>query len=286
MRNLTILREKSFVACLAKMKVYIEDSAAELTIGGTPCRMLGTLKNGEQKTFSVEEDARRIYVIADTVSKEYCNEVYELPAGTEDIALSGRNCYEPSRGNAFRFADNNSEAALQQRKRGKKIGWLVLIGAVLVGFVIGLAISLFGSGSAKPKTFTNEGISMTLTSDFVPVEAEGFLLCYSTPETAAFVVKEPFSAYAELETFSLDRYTGLVISTNQLDSQLGHTASGIPYYDYQGTDGSATIAFRAYTYRTEDAFWIVQFGTDADKIEAMYAQFDAWADTVTFTDGQ
>ena len=288
MRNLTILREKSFVGSLAKMKVYIEDPAsAELTISGTPCRKLGDLKNGEQQTFEIEEDARRIYVIADTVSKEYCNEVYELPAGAEDISLSGRNCYEPSRGNAFRFADNNSESALQQRKRGKKIGWIVLICAILVGFAVGFVISYHGA-APKEKTFTDKGISMVLTSDFVPVEVEDdkFLLCYSTPDKAVLVVKEPFSSYEEMETFSLDRYTRLVISMNQLDAKLSHTDSGIPCYDYQGSDGNVTFAFRAYTYRTEDAFWIVQFGTNAEKIESMYAQFDAWADTVTFTDGQ
>ena len=65
-----------------------------------------------------------------------------------------------------------------------------------------------------------------------------------------------------------------------------HTASGIPYYDYQGTNEGETFDFRAYTYRTGDAFWIVQFTSKVENIESMYAQFDAWADTVTFTDGQ
>ena len=50
MRNLTIVRRKSFVACLAKMKVYIEDPASnELVINKIPCRKLGELKNGEEK---------------------------------------------------------------------------------------------------------------------------------------------------------------------------------------------------------------------------------------------
>ena len=286
MRNLTILREKSFVGSLAKMKVYIEDPASiELTISGTPCRKLGDLKNGERQTFEIEEDARRIYVIADTVSKEYCNEVYELPAGAEDISLSGRNCYEPSRGNAFRFADNNSESALQQRKRGKKIGWIVLICAILVGFAVGFVISYHGA-APKEKTFTDKGMSITLMSDFVPFEGEGFQLCYGSSDEAVFVIKEPFSTLEGLETFTLDQYTELVISANQLDTKMQHTASGIPYYDYQGTNEGETFDFRAYTYRTGDAFWIVQFTSKVENIESMYAQFDAWADTVTFTDGQ
>ncbi len=43
MRNLIITREKSFVACLGVMKVYIEDRMSpEITINNTPCRKPGT----------------------------------------------------------------------------------------------------------------------------------------------------------------------------------------------------------------------------------------------------
>ena len=60
MRNLTIKRNKTFVACLAKMKVYIEDASAnDLTINGIPCRKLGDLKNGEEKNFSIGENAAK-----------------------------------------------------------------------------------------------------------------------------------------------------------------------------------------------------------------------------------
>ncbi|MBP1575986.1 MAG: hypothetical protein J6A68_00485 [Oscillospiraceae bacterium] len=47
MRNLTIKRTKSFVGCLGKMKIYIEDPTSnELLINNTPCRKIGDLKNG------------------------------------------------------------------------------------------------------------------------------------------------------------------------------------------------------------------------------------------------
>ena len=63
MRNLTIRREKHFVASLATMKVYIEDPTAnDLTINGVSCRKLGTLKNGEEKTFTIAEEAAKVFV--------------------------------------------------------------------------------------------------------------------------------------------------------------------------------------------------------------------------------
>lgn len=45
MRNLTVKREKSFVACLITMKVFAEDKEhGETVIDGTPCRRIGELK--------------------------------------------------------------------------------------------------------------------------------------------------------------------------------------------------------------------------------------------------
>ena len=101
MRNLTIIREKSFVGCLAKMKIYIEDRASgEIHVNGTPCRKIGDLKNGEEKTFQVTEEEAKVFVIADQLSKDYCNEYYQLPAGQEDLFLVGKNKFNPAAGYA------------------------------------------------------------------------------------------------------------------------------------------------------------------------------------------
>ena len=66
MRNLTIKREKTFVGSLGTLKIYIEDpNAGDTTINDTVCRKLGDLKNGEEKTFPVEDRAAKLFVIAD-----------------------------------------------------------------------------------------------------------------------------------------------------------------------------------------------------------------------------
>ncbi len=144
MRNLTIERRKTFVACLMKMKVYVEtDGIGELVINGTPCVKLGTLKNGETKTFEISEKAVKIFVICDKVSKEYCNDFYQLPEGKEDVALSGKNKFSLASGNAFVFDNNDNPEAVQNRQKGKRIGTVVLFIAIVVGVVIGF---LLGSG--------------------------------------------------------------------------------------------------------------------------------------------
>ena len=143
MRNLTIKREKTFVACLGKFKVYIENANSnELTIRNTPCRKLGELKNGQESTFVIDDSEAKIYVIADKMSKEYCNEMYKIPAGTEDIYLKGKPSFSLSAGNAFRFENNTNPEALKNREVGKRKGSNIFIIAIVVGFILGLIIGL------------------------------------------------------------------------------------------------------------------------------------------------
>ena len=142
MRNLTIQRRKSFVASLAKIKVYIEDhEKGETYINDIPCRKLGAIKNGAEETFVIEESPLKIFVIFDNLSKGYCNDCYELEAGSEDVVLSGVCKLAPVTGNAFVFDNNNSEMASSNRKRNKRIGWLVSILALVAGIIVGFAIT-------------------------------------------------------------------------------------------------------------------------------------------------
>ena len=141
MRKLTIKRTKTFVACLMKMKVYIEDhSAGEIVINDVPCRKLGDIKNGEEKTFEISESAAKVFVIADKLSKDYCNDFYQLPEGSEDIVLTGKNRFNLANGNAFRFDNNDNAAVAANRKRGSRIGMIVMIVAIVIGAIVGFLI--------------------------------------------------------------------------------------------------------------------------------------------------
>ncbi|MBQ4509514.1 MAG: hypothetical protein II984_02215 [Clostridia bacterium] len=145
MRNLTIKRNKAGAGCAGKLKVYIEDhNAGEIEINGVPCRKIGTLKNGEEKTFSIDENEQKVFVIFDTMSKNYCNDYYKVPAGSEDVSLSGKCKFNPAAGNAFRFDGVTDEEVLQNRKSGNSKGVVVLIVAIIVGFVIGFLMTRGG----------------------------------------------------------------------------------------------------------------------------------------------
>lgn len=144
MRKLTIERRKTFVACAMKLKVYVEtDGVGDLVINDTPCVKLGTLKNGETQTFEVTEKAAKVFVIVDSASKNYCNDMYQLPEGSEDVSLSGQNKFSLASGNAYVFDNNDNPEAVANRKKGKTVGTVVAVVAIVIGAIVGF---LLGSG--------------------------------------------------------------------------------------------------------------------------------------------
>ena len=59
MRQLTVRREKTFVGSAAKAHVYIADPQGDTVISGMNCSKLGELRNNEEKTFEITEEATR-----------------------------------------------------------------------------------------------------------------------------------------------------------------------------------------------------------------------------------
>lgn len=293
MRNLTIKRNKTFVASLAKMKVYIEDpTAAEITINQVPCRKLGELKNGEEKTFQIGEQSARVYVIADQLTKNYCNEYYQLPEGQEDISLSGKNKYNPVGGNPFRFDNNQSAGVTENRKRGLKVGAIVLVAAAVVGLAVGFGVGrgVFAA-LMKPQTkvFTSEGMSITLTSAFRESEVSdhsAYTAIYESRDVAVFALQKKFADYPELEDCTLAEYAQLLVEDYEFLGAKVKTGDGLTWFYFTSTDsGNTTFCYYSYVYRAGDAFWWITFTVKSEEVaESMEQQIITWAKSVKFAD--
>lgn len=288
MRNLTIKRTKSFVACLVKMKVYIEDpNYRGAIINDVPCRKLGEIKNGEEKTFQIGNDEARVFIIADELSKNYCNDFYRIPAGEEDVFLTGKNRYNLASGNAFRFDGVTDEEVLANRKKGTKKGIWVIIGALIVGIIIGFLsnLDLFLDLNSKPETFTADGMQITLTSAFDEASFEGYNVCYESDDVAVLVLKEEFTLFAPDENFTLEEYGNILLEGNDLSSTASlQTTDGITHFEYEYTspeDGNDYNYF-ATIYKSDDAYWLIQFVTFAEDADDYRATIMEWAKSVEF----
>ncbi len=147
MRNLTVIRRKSFVACISAVKIYIEDSEGDTVINGTKCRLLGKVKNNERVTFEIGNESYKIFAVYDKISKGYCNDYYTVPAGEEDHYVSGISHFNPFGGNPFYFDAVNDGTAIANRKKNSKKALAILIPvfvvAVVAGFLIGYYLIRF-----------------------------------------------------------------------------------------------------------------------------------------------
>lgn len=291
MRNLTIKREKSFVACLATMRVYIEDATStELIINNVSCRKLGDLKNGEEKTFVIGDTSAKVFVIADMMSKDYCNELYQLPEGQENIYLTGKNEYNPATGNAFRFDQNNNAEALANRKRGKKKGGGVMIAALIVGVIAGLLIGfapmmISNFENKQPKAFETADVRITLTEEFEKEDGAEYAWAhayYYSRDVEVIIEKEPLSFVNSFKEYSLEQYARLVMQNNDLDCEL-KTEDGFVYCEFEDTDNNGLVYYTyMYFYRSDNAFWRVRFCTLSEQLEKYDELIPEWAGSVEF----
>lgn len=293
MRNLTIERRKKFAGCAVAVKFYIEDAAnEEIRIDQTPCRKLGKLKNGESKTFSISNDSAKLFAIHDKLSKEYCNDSYQLPTGAEDIHLAGEAKINPGIGNTFIFDGNPLLPLTPKKKRGRIIGWVILIIACLIGSIIGqigggwIGGALFSDKeNAEPKTFTADNMSITLNENFSEDVLDSFTACYSSRDVAAFLLKEEFSLMAGLENYTLEQYGQLVLQNNGMPDFQLQTVDGVLYFEYE-VDNEAdktTYYYFSTIHKATDAFWLVQFACNAADAEEHIPDFIQWAKSVSFS---
>jgi len=288
MRNLTIKRKKSFVASLAKMKVYIEDpDAQDLRINGVSCRKLGDLKNGEEKTFAISEQSARVFIIGDKLTKDYSSEFRTIPAGQEDVVLSGGNRYNLLTGNAFQFDGAAEEAVLQHRKKSRKTGLLVLIVAAIVGFAVGFISNwdAFVPKQVEPETFTSNGMTVTLTNEFWEASYEGYTACFDSEKIAVLALQEPFDSFEGLADCTLEEYAQMVFFNNGFDDSITlqqEQGQNFFEYQYQNPDTGEVFGYYTLLYKAEDAFWMVQIAGEQANYDAYRSSFPQWASTISF----
>ena len=281
MRNLTIKREKNFVGCLISSKVYIEDyESSDLTINKIPCRKLGEVKNGEEKTFEIGNNEAKVFVISDKLSKDYSNEFYQLSAGENDVALIGKCEYNPAGGNAFRFYNNDTEETVKNRKKGNKVGIIILVCALVVGFILGF-VSVFIE-SCAPMDISYSNMTMTVTAEFEKdSDSYGFDCCYYSYDISIFIDKHSFADMPNLKNLSLREYGNAIIDEYDLGGSL-KTENGLTYYEYTNTNDGDVYMFRGYIYESYDAFWSIEFGALKEDFIDREDEIKEWAASVAF----
>ena len=281
MRKVYLTRDKSFVACLAKLNVYVEDANnPEDVIADIPCRKVCKIANGETISFEIPDEETRVIVIADKLSKNLCNDYYRVPAGVSDVEIGGKCTYNPGAGNPFRFHGVTDEDILANRKRSGRKGLITILIAALVGFVIGF-VGTMDTWFVNDKVFKADDFEITLTTQFTEDYENGSHIFYSKDCSVAVVVFD-FEQHADLAPLSemdflnllkmndgfsvsaeLRNLEGLYIVEEQAESEIGDIRSYFTVFK-----------------KSDDAFYLFEFGCENEKYQEYRNQFIDWAKTI------
>ena len=280
MRNLTITRRKSFVGCAMKDQIYIGDPLAqEIIIDGVPCRKLGDIKNGESKTFQIEDGEQQIFLIVDKISKNYCNASVTIPEGQDDIALSGIHKFVFG-SNPFCFDGvQQSEEQLAKQKKNNRKGMVIMTVSIVLGLALGFSLPwiFLNTKEAPPKNFTKEEFQITLTDAFESTEEAGFFSFYRSKSAMVFTIREAKEFFGDI---TLEEYGDLVLEANNRTGHKLNQDDGFIWFEYTDTPEKQEFYYLAVCCQSEDAFWLVNFVTPASNQNQYKETFLNWAKSI------
>ncbi|MBO5701590.1 MAG: hypothetical protein J6S71_04060 [Clostridia bacterium] len=281
MRKVYLTRDKSFVGCLGKLNVYVEDVAnAETVIADIPCRKVCKIANGETVSFDIPDEEVRVIVIADKLSKNLCNDYYRVPAGVSDVEIGGKCTYNPGAGNPFRFHGVTDEDILANRKRTGRKGLVVLIIAALIGFVMGF-VGNMDTLFVNDKVFTADEFEITLTTQFAEDYEDGTYYFGSRDSSVAVTVFD-FDEYAGIAQMSEREFLNLLKSNEifSISAELKNL-EGLLVVEEQAESQAGDIrSYLTVFIKSDEAFYIFEFGCENEKYQEYRNQFIDWAKTI------
>ena len=244
------------------------------------CRCLGTLKNGEQKSFPVDDYSRQVFLILNRRNANKYHFAVTIPAGTENVFLAGQ-FYSQATTAVFRFEGGYQTPEQQTREaaRQKRQSRITII-AIAVGIILAAALSYMSSqlaGKVDPKTFSYQDFSITLTEDFVQCSYDNTDVAFESDEVAVFASRDDKGYFGNI---SLKDYAQMAIqASGRADTQLHQEGARI-WITYTARIDGMEYFYMVQFYESEDAFWLVNFATPIGFREKYENQFMKWADSV------
>lgn len=147
-----------------------------------------------------------------------------------------------------------------------------------------LTLTVFsGCFTGKDKEFSKAGMTITLTDRFAEKNLASQTAYYESLSAIVTVLKEEFSLVAGFENYTLNQYTAAVLTQNKLQSTI-NKPEGKSYYSfsYEKTVNGKDFYYFATTFKASDAFWLIQFACVTSDKDKYQADFEKWADSVTF----
>lgn len=153
--------------------------------------------------------------------------------------------------------------------------------SVLLTLLLTLTMS-FACSFGGAKKFSKAGATITLTNRFIEKEIVSQTAYFESTEMVVTLLKEEFTLFAGLKSWTLEKYAETTIAGNGLKAETVKTEKPYVYFEYEKTVSGNDYKYLATCHKADDAFWLIQFGCFSKNYDKLREDMFKYADSVTF----
>ena len=136
------------------------------------------------------------------------------------------------------------------------------------------------------KTFSAAGMNLTLTEDFGEKQHAAYTAYYESEDLLVLAVKEEYTLFENTDfsaQTSPERYADLVWKSNQMEGDLLlQENDDLLWFEYDRHVNGVDYRYRAYVFKANDGFWLVQFAARADRYAELSSTIAGYGASVYF----
>lgn len=154
---------------------------------------------------------------------------------------------------------------------------------VLCAFVSCILLGGCAFGNQE-KTYSSHGISVTMNKGFVEKSIMSQTAYFQGTDALFTALKEDFDTLALIDLGSKSTkkdYAEAVVKNNKADYKVIEK-DDLTYFEYEKSISGKDYYYLASVYKTDDAFWLVNFACEKANKEKYESIFKRWAKTVKF----
>lgn len=132
------------------------------------------------------------------------------------------------------------------------------------------------------KTYTHEGLSITLPDTFKKSEQDTYTFYYTSDTAICLGLKESKESIntANLSVASLDDYAGIIMNKSGITSELTNYNDKAKYFTWDKKVNETDYSYIGFVTETDDAFWLIQFASLKDSFENSKNDFFKYFDSI------
>lgn len=284
MKRITLIT-KSHI--LAKMNpiIFIPTVGGEYIIDGIECKKVRPLLCFSQMTFDVGVDDKEFLLVTESDKENLGIFKCLIPDEADSLIRVSAKETDHKIEVSFDLLDRNRGEAKAANRKGRV---LIVVLAIIICNIVAICFAFFGdyihslaSISKKPHTFYTEDFTITLNSSFTIDEDDCFDMIYVTKFCYVGFSEYDYESYPEIADVSAEDYCDMLVKINPIAEYDIVKDGDLIYVEFE-EKLETKYTYRIYVYKTDEAFWLVQFSSPTKKHDVWSANYDEWAKSVKF----